>query len=543
MTLVAAALAASSPLLSCSPTERDFSIGGASSGTSPETCEPATELACYDGPGDTENIGLCRPGTQVCKADGASYSECAGQVLPAAEDCTTPDDEDCDGLAPKCPLATYWAKAFDTGFFSFFPPLAADASGNLLFAGALSEPIDFGAGLLTSAGSQDIFVVKFDPDGNALWSRRYGDASAQYATGMAVDPSGNVYVTGVLEGMVDFGGGYSFTSVGGDDAFVLKLSPDGDTLWAVAGGDVEDQSPSHIAVAPDGSVVIAGQLQGSISFGGGPSAVAPPSVTSLFVAKLSADGQGMAVNVTGETGAASEELLSLAIAPNGDVLLGGDFDGTMSFGALVFTAVSPKRDGFYFRLTGATLEPLWGGVYGMNGLNGTLSIVPTSSNDVWLTGMVEGPATFGSYQVIPKTAACYFIVKLDPAGNVLSATQYGDVNNDGITSLILARGNSKGGLALAGTFAGTVDFGGGPITSVGPMGDSDGYVAELDSDGNVVATRQFGDMSPQAFLSVSVGGNDDIFAAMLLQSEFDFGTGPVGANDMKSRIALVRLAP
>jgi hypothetical protein len=52
-------------------------------------------------------------------------------------------------------------------------------------------------------------------------------------------------------------------------------------------------------------------------------------------------------------------------------------------------------------------------------------------------------------------------------------------------------------------------------------------------------------MSPQAFLALSVGGNDDIFAAMLLQAEFDFGTGPVGVNvnDMKPRIALVRLAP
>lgn len=544
LTLLAAALAASAPPLGCSPIERDFSATGASSGTggATETCDPGTETACYDGPKDTENVGLCEPGTHICKADGASYSECAGQILPAAEDCTTPDDEDCDGLAPKCPLDTYWARAFEAGA-AFFPPIAADPSGNLLFAGSFSNPIDFGSGPLTSAGSIDIFVAKFDPAGNTLWSRSYGDAMNQAATSIAVDPSGNVYVTGIFEGTVDFGGGYSFTSAGGNDAFVLKLAPDGQTLWAATGGDAEDQTPSHIAVAPDGAAVIAGRLQGSISFGGGPSAAAPLATNSLFVAKLSPEGLGVATQATAETGSASEELLALAISPTGDVFLGGDFDGTISFGPLMYTGVSPERDGFYFKLDGATLEPLWGGTYGMTGLNGTLGIVPTASNEVWLTGTIEGPAMFGSYQLVPPTLASFFLVKLNSAGDVISAQQYGDLDNQGITGIILARGNSKGGLVLAGTFGGTLDFGGGPITTVGPMGDSDGYVAELDSQGNVVATRQFGGMDTQAFLGLSVGGNDDIFAAMVIQGEFDFGTGPVGANDMVTRTALVKLAP
>jgi hypothetical protein len=57
-------------------------------------------IACYDGPPGTEDVGACVGGVRTCANDGSSYGDCIGQVLPApAEDCSTPDDDDCDGMA------------------------------------------------------------------------------------------------------------------------------------------------------------------------------------------------------------------------------------------------------------------------------------------------------------------------------------------------------------------------------------------------------------------------------------------------------------
>jgi len=67
--------------------------------------------------------------------------------------------------------------------------------------------MDCGGGPLTSAGGTDIFVVKFDPNGNHLWSQRFGDSDSQYGTGVAADATGNVILTGSFYGTVDFGGG------------------------------------------------------------------------------------------------------------------------------------------------------------------------------------------------------------------------------------------------------------------------------------------------------------------------------------------------
>ena len=99
-------LPAALPFASCSPTERDFGggeAGGTTTSTSTQvTCEPGTSSACYTGPEGTQDVGQCASGTQVCNDDGMSYGACEGEVLPAQDDCTTPEDEDCDGVAQPC---------------------------------------------------------------------------------------------------------------------------------------------------------------------------------------------------------------------------------------------------------------------------------------------------------------------------------------------------------------------------------------------------------------------------------------------------------
>ncbi|APR77107.1 Hypothetical protein A7982_02454 [Minicystis rosea] len=63
-------------------------------------CEPGTTRACYTGPASTKDVGLCKSGTETCAADGSGYGACEGEVLPApAEDCSTPEDDDCNGTA------------------------------------------------------------------------------------------------------------------------------------------------------------------------------------------------------------------------------------------------------------------------------------------------------------------------------------------------------------------------------------------------------------------------------------------------------------
>ena len=102
--------------------------------------------------------------------------------------------------------------------------VATDGSGNVVITGLFGDTVDFGGGPLTSASHFDVFVAKYDGSGNHLWSKRFGDSLYEIGDSVATDASGNVVITGRFEGSVDFGGGL-LTSAGYSDIFLAKYAP------------------------------------------------------------------------------------------------------------------------------------------------------------------------------------------------------------------------------------------------------------------------------------------------------------------------------
>src|SRR5687767_2168500 len=133
----------------------------------------------------------------------------------------------------------------DTGY-----AVATDPSGNIYVAGAFYATNDFGPVKLVSAGLSDIFVAKYDADGNFLWARRAGGTSYDEARGVAVDGAGNACITGFFQLTANFAP-TNLVSTGQSDVFVAKYDPAGNLQWArrAGGNDFEE---SH-AIALDSS--------------------------------------------------------------------------------------------------------------------------------------------------------------------------------------------------------------------------------------------------------------------------------------------------
>ncbi len=87
---------------SCATDQDDDCDGEVNEDGADCTCTPGSTMTCYSGPSGTVGIGMCTAGAQTCNALGTGYGPCQGEVLPAAEDCATPEDEDCDGQSPSC---------------------------------------------------------------------------------------------------------------------------------------------------------------------------------------------------------------------------------------------------------------------------------------------------------------------------------------------------------------------------------------------------------------------------------------------------------
>src|SRR5206468_12013956 len=140
----------------------------------------------------------------------------------------------------------------------------------LLVTGRFNGTIDFGNGALGSAGGFDVFLAKLDPNGIAIWSKRFGDLeNEQEPFGVTTDRSNNVLLTGRFKGAMDFGGG-PLASAGQDDGFLAKFDPAGGHLWSRSFGDTGSQRGQAVAAEANNEILLVGSTRGTVDCGGGP---------------------------------------------------------------------------------------------------------------------------------------------------------------------------------------------------------------------------------------------------------------------------------
>lgn len=178
-----------------------------------------------------------------------------------------------------------WSKTFP-GLTSPSMPsrrVTTDLVGNIFVTGAFYSPVNVGGGVLPNAGGYDIFLVKLDAAGNHLWSARFGSSGDQVPNDVTTDPAGNVFITGSVGGTLDLGGG-NLTSGGDDDLFVAKYDPLGNHLWSKRFGSASIQEASAMAMDPAGNVLITGNFGGSLTFGG--ATLMANAGADFYVAKL-----------------------------------------------------------------------------------------------------------------------------------------------------------------------------------------------------------------------------------------------------------------
>ncbi len=135
----------------------------------------------------------------------------------------------------------------------------------------------------------DVFAAKLSPSGKFLWAVSAGGSGGDdVGSGIAVDNAGNSYVTGGFEGTATFGS-TTLTSKGNADIFVSKLSPSGKFLWAVSAGGSGGDGGSGIAVDGSGNSYITGGFEGTATFAS--TTLTSKGSNDIFMAKLDSGGK------------------------------------------------------------------------------------------------------------------------------------------------------------------------------------------------------------------------------------------------------------
>jgi hypothetical protein len=237
-----------------------------------------------------------------------------------------------------------WSRGYGDAETQYGERIAADASGNVIVAGAFQGTLDFGGGgKLVSNGGFDIFVVKLSSSGTPLWSVGYGSVGDETSPDVGVDGSGNVFIASAFGGTVSLGGG-PLKSAGGNDFLLAKLDPSGKHVWSARFGDAKDQvvhAGPRITVDTAGNVAMSGGFAGTIDLGGGP--LASAGEDDVFVAKFDPAGKHVWSRRFGDV--KNQGSHGIAVSGPENVVIAGNFAGTLGFGGTPL--VSPSGDGIF----------------------------------------------------------------------------------------------------------------------------------------------------------------------------------------------------
>ena len=394
-----------------------------------------------------------------------------------------------------------WAKAFGdvTGGVDG-QSVTVDANGNVYTTGGFTTRADFNPGsdtfYLFSAGGQDVFISKLDSSGNFVWAKRFGSTLFDYSYSIALDPSGNVYTTGVFTGTVDFdpgAGTNNLTSSGTSDIFISKLDPSGNFVWARAiGGGQTDYSYS-IHVDAHGNVYTSGYFRGTADFdpGSGTYNMTSAGQEDAFLSKLDASGNFLWAKQLGGKGKDIGNAIITDAARN--VYITGLYSDTADFdpGSGSHNKISTGgTDIFVTKLdTGGNL--IWAKSMGGPGDDQANAIVIDPVNSVYTTGDFMNGSDFdpnaGVYNLTATSSKDFFISKLDTGGNFIWARAI-----HGATAAFLSSSKSialdtAGNIYTSGWFSSMADFDPGTGSyNISPAGFLDIFISKMDRLGNFV---------------------------------------------------------
>ncbi len=443
----------------CTTSEDDDCDGDLNEEGAGCVCYPLSNVACYSGPAGTENVGACAPGAAQCNADGTALGPCLGEVLPAVETCNTLVDDDCDG------------QVNEDGVGCVCEPGATE----LCYSGP--------------SGTQGVGICTAGTRTCAWHGLSYGACAGQ------VTPS------------------FETCSPADEDCNGVTYACTGAHVWSQRFGSAPYQEVYEVAVDSAGDVLIVGYFEGSIDLGGG--VLTSAGGSDMFVAKL--DGSGAHLWSKRFGGPIDDRGFGVAVDASDNVLLTGKSGSNVDFGGGPLAGL-----GAHVIKLDTNGEHVWSKKYGSSNSMWGTRVAVDPSNNVLVTGYLDGSADFGGGTLISAGAEDVFLLKLSSAGAHVWSKRFGDASGDygvGVAT------DSAGNVFITGEYQGTIGFGGTPLVSAGA---TDIYLAKFAPNGFHSWSKRFGSSAPsQAGYGLVTDTNDNVLVTGRFIGAVDFGGGPL----------------
>jgi hypothetical protein len=389
-----------------------------------------------------------------------------------------------------------WARAFGGEHTDSAQRLAVSPRGDVFLAGLINRQATFRTGdrlvNVRTRGDIDPFVAKLSPNGRLRWVGTIGGPRDDQLAGLAVDPAGEVYVSGSirLEGDLDPGPrGRRITTRGVDDFFISRLSgEDGSLVWSqVFGEESTLETGGALATDGDGHLFIAGSFVREIDFARRQSEqrfTVEAEHLDGYIARLrTATGRFDYVHAIGADD--DQTIEDIAVDARGSVFVTGTFESESDFdpsAAQRLLRAEGGQDAFVARYS-SNGSLLWASALGPEaGSDEDVELLPLAlavdaAGDVYSTGIIEdeglidfdpGPGEFlilsdkdNDAEPIPdeqRRATNAYVSKLSGGAGAWRYARVIGGDEGSLRAHALAADPTTGELIIAGLFIDRADF-------------------------------------------------------------------------------------
>lgn len=208
---------------------------------------------------------------------------------------------------------------------------------------------------LRGMGKEDVFLAKYDATGKLIWAKSAGGKSLDEVSSIAVDASGNCYLTGMFADEAKFGE-FSAKAHDGGDVFLSKIDAKGNWIWLRTAGGSDWEHGLCAQLGNDGSCYVVGEFSTRMQFEN--TTIVAPAVPGrgIFLAKYGSDGKllwAQPAEMRTQGAFASSHHPAVALSSEGTLFVADGFTREYKIGTNQFTS---KGGGGFF-LTKVAFEP------------------------------------------------------------------------------------------------------------------------------------------------------------------------------------------